>query len=111
MHRRVRIDLGDGIAHPGTGAFAQSGLFVYGALEDVYITGFGNDINGPVFAVNDIDTVTVTDGARIVGYNSWYGSQGERVRGSYYMATTIGVTPFFNEFQVMVELVIQVWAT
>ncbi|MBN1764720.1 MAG: hypothetical protein JW860_05635 [Sedimentisphaerales bacterium] len=92
-----RIDLGDGIPHPGTGRFAEAGVFVYGLMGTVEITGQGRDMGGPVFAATSINQVLVSDGARITGYNGW-GGTGERVRGSFYIQPTITVTLDFDDF-------------
>ena len=82
------IELGDGIADPGTGYYPESGLFVYGTINNVYITGPGHDIGGPVFATGDIERVQVTDGARIIGYNaSVIGGSAERARGTKVYST------------------------
>ncbi|MBN1844042.1 MAG: hypothetical protein JW810_00035 [Sedimentisphaerales bacterium] len=93
-----RIELGDGIRHPGTGFYARSGLFVAGAIQTAEIEGAGRDIAGPLFSATQIDRVLVSDGARILGYNA-EGGTGERVRGSFYMGPTIAITSGLDDFQ------------
>jgi len=91
------ISLGDGLPAPGTGYEAESGVFVYGSLGLVEITGAGHDIGGPVFAVTEMNAVRVTNGARITGYNASAG-EGERVRGSFNISPTLGVCMSFSDF-------------
>jgi hypothetical protein len=91
------INLGDGLPAPGTGYEAESGVFVYGSLGLVAITGAGHDIGGPIFAVTEINAVRVTNGARITGYNAW-GGEGERVRGSFAIKPTLNVCATFADF-------------
>ncbi|MCH9023621.1 MAG: hypothetical protein IID32_12800, partial [Planctomycetes bacterium] len=91
------IDLGDGIPSPGTGVFAETGVFVFGTLDRVTISGAGRDIGGPVFASAEIGSVRVKNGARITGYNHVFGP-GERVRGALYKSPTLATTFFHNDF-------------
>ena len=78
------IELGDGIFDPGTGMYAASGVFVTGTLNVAEITGPGHDINGPLYATQEINRIQVTDGARIVGFSPGL--------------STIAATQIFNDF-------------
>jgi len=79
-----RIELGDGIFDPGTGMFAASGVFITGSLNVAEITDPGHDINGPLYATQEINRIQVTDGARIVGFAP--------------RLSTIAATQIFNDF-------------
>ncbi len=92
-----RIELGDGITDPGTGRFAQSGLFVYGSIDQVNISGYGNDIAGPILAADSIDQVNVSGGSRILGYNAVSANR-ERARNGFGTQPTIAVTNDFEAF-------------
>ncbi len=92
-----RIYLGDGLLDPGRGDYALSGLFVRGSIGDIYIEGPGNDIAGPIFAGVSIDSVNVSDGARIVGYNGIALAM-DRVSGVGYMGVNITVSTSFDDF-------------
>ncbi|MBN1435437.1 MAG: hypothetical protein JW936_00025 [Sedimentisphaerales bacterium] len=91
------VQLGDGVADPGRGRYALSGLFVTGHLGQAAITGVGHDINGPIFAAGGIDVVNVTNGARIVGYNG-ISEASDRVRGVYYSFANIAAYADFDNF-------------
>ena len=93
-----RIELGDGVRHPGTGLFAQSGVFVTGELATVVISGNGRDIGGPVYATGGINQVLVSKGARITGYNATAGAA-ERARGALSINATLAATDTFDIFQ------------
>lgn len=93
-----RISLGDGIRHPGTGEWAQSGIFVTGVIVFAEAHDAGHDIGGPLFGSGGIVRVQVSNGARITGYNA-SGGTSERVRGSRYIADTISTTSMFDNYQ------------
>ncbi|MCP4710224.1 MAG: hypothetical protein GY869_16495, partial [Planctomycetes bacterium] len=68
-----RVDLGDGITAPGTGEWPEAGLFVVGTLEKVFVDGPGHDIEGPIFSQTEIQLISISDGARLVGFDPFAG--------------------------------------
>ena len=64
-----RIDVGDGLEAPGTGEWAQAGIFVSNDIDFVLAQGYDHDIAGAVIASGDINRVSILDGADLEGYN------------------------------------------
>ena len=64
-----RIDVGDGLEDPGTGEWAQAGIFVSNDINYVQAKGYDHDIAGAIIAAGDINRVAVLDGADLEGYN------------------------------------------
>ncbi len=83
-----RIDVGDGLEAPGTGEWAQAGIFVSNDINYVLAEGYDHDIAGAIIAAGNINKVAILDGADLEGYN-YAGS---------WSCPNIGSTIGFQEF-------------
>ena len=63
------VNVGDGLIAPGTGYWAKAGIFVLGDITNVRATGYDHDIAGAIIAGGHIESVRVSNGADIEGYN------------------------------------------
>ncbi|MBN2064466.1 MAG: hypothetical protein JW745_06665, partial [Sedimentisphaerales bacterium] len=63
------INVGDGLIDPGTGFWADAGIFVWGDIGSVKATGLDHDIAGAIIAGGIIGSVNITNGADLEGYN------------------------------------------
>ncbi len=59
------VNIGEGILPSGTGDPSQAGIYVEGRIGTVFNQGLGSDIRGDIISQQNIDTISLTNGAII----------------------------------------------
>jgi len=59
------VQIGEGVARTGTGAFAHAGLYADGVIHRVTNQGIGSDIRGDIIGTLGVDLIHLVDGAII----------------------------------------------
>ncbi len=84
------INVGDGLIDPGTGQWADAGIFVLGNINTVIATGLDHDIAGAIISGGNINSVYILNGADLEGYN-YVGD---------FNCPNIATHAFFSEFYI-----------
>ena len=93
------INVGDGLLAPGTGAWAQAGIFASNDIGSVVAKGYDHNIAGAIIANGSIGKVSISDGADLVGYNytgSWNCPNIGAHIGFQYFGMLNGVTDYYG---------------